>query len=552
MEPFTLALAQMNPHVGALETNLQTMLELAAQAREQGCDLLVYPELVLCGYPPEDLLLKPAFLARLRTCEEKLHQGLQQLGMDAIYGSPRLHEDKLVNAGVLFAQGREVGFAIKQHLPNYGVFDERRYFHPGRESHVLTYRGWPFGITICEDMWHAGNPLSQLVAEGSRFTINLNASPYHVGKQNEREEIARQRVKESALPLLYVNLVGGQDELVFDGASFILDHQGEVVLRGSQFDQQILAVQVTPDDGGARFTPLSTYPVLPVLDRDKEIYRALCLGLADYVRKNGFDGVVLGLSGGIDSAITAAICADALGPHRVETVMMPSPFTSRESLEDATEVACRLGVKLTTIPIGPLFEQFKEQLAPVFAGRGEDVTEENIQPRIRATLLMAISNKNGSLLVTTGNKSEMSVGYATLYGDMAGGFSVLKDLLKETVYSLSYARNLWAVEENFLPPIPESILVKAPSAELKPDQKDSDSLPPYPVLDQILKLYVEEEKGLADIVATGIPHQVVHDVIRLVDRNEYKRRQSPPGVRITHRAFGKDRRYPITNGFRLH
>ncbi|MEO5345141.1 MAG: NAD+ synthase [Magnetococcus sp. YQC-9] len=544
-----LALAQVNPHVGALEKNLEMLLDCARGAVAAGAQLVIFPELVLTGYPPEDLLHKPLFLDRLREVERRFHRALGDLGIDAVYGSIRQGGSGLINAGVYVRAGREEGFAGKRWLPNFGVFDEQRYFESSRSVRTFAFHGMPFGITICEDLWRTGDPLAALAKSEAAFVININASPYHIRKQREREEVAWQRILEHGLPVVYVNLVGGQDELVFDGGSFAMNRSGEVALRAPLFDESLQFLTVRREPAGVvRF---DAGPKSAELEEDAEIYRALVLGLRDYVAKNGFRSVVLGLSGGIDSALTAAICVDALGAERVGALMMPSTYTAPMSLEDAALVAERLGICLGEVPIGPMFEAFRSALADEFAGLPEDTTEENLQSRIRGTLLMALANKRGGMVVTTGNKSEVSVGYATLYGDMAGGYSVLKDLLKERVYALSRARNRWASERGETPPIPERVIERPPSAELRADQKDEDSLPPYPVLDRILELYVEREQGLEEIVARGIERETVLRVIRLVDGNEYKRRQAAPGVRVTRRAFGKDRRYPITNGFRL-
>lgn len=544
---FTLAVAQLNPHVGALAHNAHTMLATVRRAREQGASLVVFSELVLTGYPPEDLLHKPLFLDQLEETERWLHHALIDSGMDVIYGTVRRGTAGLFNAGVVVQQGRETGFVGKWHLPNFGVFDERRYFVAGRETRLFFHKEVPFGITVCEDIWHPKGPLTELATHGAALTFVLNASPYHVGRPGEREEVVVQRVHETGIPLVYVNQVGGQDELVFDGGSFAVDPTGTVVLRAAFYaeDLQRLHVAYVPNSP-AQFS--SAY-ITPFPSREREIYDALCLGLKDYVQKNGFSGVILGLSGGIDSALTAVICADTLGADRVEALMMPSRYTAQESVQDAHTQAQTLGFSLTNIAIDALFALFCRQLSTSFQGYGEDVTEENIQPRIRATLLMAIANKKRKLLITTGNKSEMSVGYATLYGDMAGGYSVLKDLLKGRVYHLAQARNRWAVAHGEPPPIPQRVLEKAPTAELRPNQKDSDSLPEYPVLDRILELYVEQERSLQEVVDAGIDRDTAVRVMGWVDRNEYKRRQAPPGVRITRRAYGKDRRYPLTNGF---
>ncbi|MBF0369143.1 MAG: NAD+ synthase [Magnetococcales bacterium] len=563
---FTLAMIQVDPHVGALEKNSRALLEHVRKAKEAGADLAVFPELALTGYPPEDLLHKPLFLERLGQVEEELHRGAAEIGIDILYGSIRSGPEGLWNVGLLIQNGVETGMAVKWRLPNYGVFDERRYFQPGTSTRPFDYRGIAIGVTVCEDIWHTDGPLPELARGGAELILNLNASPFHMDKRTQRLKTVTSRVQEHGLPIVYVNLVGGQDELVFDGDSFAMDRHGEIIARSAFCREDLNLIRVRqeprersePQGEGApvgerakRGVTLVPGRMEPLADATRELYQVLCTGLAGYVRKNGFDGVVLGLSGGIDSALTAVICADALGPQRVEVVMMPSPYTSPESLEDAADGARRLGIRLGEIPIGPLFDLFQASLKDEFAGYGADVTEENIQPRIRATLLMAISNKKRLLLVTTGNKSEISVGYATLYGDMAGGFSVLKDLLKEGVYRLARARNQWAQEAGEPPPVPERIIDKPPSAELKPDQKDTDSLPPYPVLDQILQYYVEQELGLMEIVNKGIDRATAARIIRLVDQNEYKRRQASPGVRVTRRAFGKDRRYPITNGFRV-
>ena len=546
---FTLAIAQVNPHVGALTENRQKMLSVARRARDEGASLVLFPELVLTGYPPEDLLHKPLFLQELAETERHVHQALATLEVDVVYGTVRHGAEGLLNAGVFVRAGQEVGFAAKWRLPNHGVFDEPRYFVPGRSVSLFYHRGVPFGVTICEDLWHPGGPLSELAASKAALILNLNASPYHLGKGRLREEMIQQRVRESGLPIVYVNQVGGQDELVFDGGSFAVNPGGALAVRCRACVEDVHLLPVScPPEGPARLhrTTLAAHREV-----EREIYETLCLGLSDYVRKNGFSGVVLGLSGGIDSALTAVICRDALGADQVEALMMPSQYTAPESLEDASEEARTLGIALNTVAIDTLFDLFRSQLADLFQGYEEDVTEENIQPRIRATLLMAVANKKCKLLITTGNKSETSVGYATLYGDMAGGYSVLKDLLKGWVYRLAHARNRWAVAQGEAPPIPQRVLEKAPTAELRPNQKDADSLPPYPLLDKILERYIEQDQGLEEMVEAGIDRETAVRVMALVDRNEYKRWQAPPGVRITCRAFGKDRRYPLTNGFRV-
>ncbi|MEG3638108.1 NAD+ synthase [Magnetococcus sp. PR-3] len=574
---FTLAIAQINTHVGALEKNRQAMISAARHARRMGAQLVLFPELSLTGYPPEDLLHKPLFLKSIEQEEMVLKDAFGEIGIDALYGAPRLSETgELWNAAALVEQGRETQLCIKQALPNYGVFDERRYFEPAVEVKSFTYRDIPMGVNICEDIWQVNGPAAALAKQGAKLIINLNASPYRVGKWQDREQVIRDRVNETGLPVLYVNLVGGQDELVFDGGSFAMDHTGQLQERCRFFSEELRLMRVrwdgenpvawvpvhgidegpvrltAPVEGGDWRAPREHgADVEPAMDPLAEIYEAMKVGLHDYVRKNGFRGVVLGLSGGVDSALTAAVAVDALGADAVETVMMPSEFTSGESLSDAEVCAANLGVQLGNLTIGPLFELFKQTLSEEFAGLPEDVTEENIQPRIRGTLLMAISNKKGTLLLTTGNKSEMSVGYATLYGDMAGGYSVLKDLLKLKVFELCEWRNEQARLAGKPLPIPQNIIDKPPSAELRPDQKDTDSLPAYDILDTILHRYVELEQGLDEIVAAGVDRAEAARVIAMVDRNEYKRRQAPPGVRIVNRNFGKARRYPLTNGFKV-
>ncbi|WP_457665999.1 NAD+ synthase, partial [Thiolapillus sp.] len=491
------------------------------------------PELCICGYPPEDLLLRPEFLADI---EDGLARIRQQLtGIDLVIGYPRRQEGRLYNAAGVIRDGAIVAEYFKVALPNYSVFDEKRYFTPGEAPCVVDIAGVPMGITICEDIWKP-EPAARAAAQGARLIINLNASPYQAGKGKEREQVVSQRARENALPVVYVNLVGGQDELVFDGASFVVDATGKTILRSRFFEPSLEVLSLV--DGQPR-----PGVVMPYLDEEEMIYRALVLGVRDYVGKTGFKGVVLGLSGGIDSALTLAVAVDALGPEQVEVVLMPSRYTADMSNEDALEQARRMGVKHSIIPIEPAFKAFLGMLEEEFAGQPMDVTEENIQARCRGIILMAISNKSGRMLLTTGNKSEMSVGYATLYGDMAGGFAPLKDVFKTMVYRLSRWRNR---EEEV---IPERVIVRPPSAELRPDQQDTDSLPPYDVLDEILSRYVEQDQGVAEIVAAGFEQALVQRITRMVDINEYKRRQAPPGVKVTRRAYGRDRRYPIVNGY---
>ncbi len=532
-----IALAQLNLLVGDIEGNADSVIQAAVRARDrQGAHALVFPELTLTGYPPEDLLLRPELVLRVERALERICRSTT--GIDLVLGYPRALRRRLFNAAGVIREGRILTEYHKQYLPNYSVFDEKRYFVPGREACVFRIRGVPVGISICEDIWEVG-PTAQAVAHGARLLINLNASPYHVGKAPEREELVQKRARDNGIPIVYVNLVGGQDELVFDGGSFVVDDRGRLARRCPFFTE---AEETVEFDINAKVEPRPGR-VVPVPDEDQGVYRALVLGVRDYVTKNGFTGAVLGLSGGIDSALTLAVAVDALGADQVEVVMMPSRYTQDMSNEDAEAEARALGVKHRSIPIEPAFQAFLGMLAGEFAGMPVDTTEENIQARCRGILLMAISNKTGRILLTTGNKSEMAVGYTTLYGDMAGGFAPIKDLPKLMVYRLARYRNVLG------PVIPQRVIDRPPSAELAPDQKDQDSLPPYEVLDAVLKRYVEQDQSVDDIIAAGFEEQDVIRIARLVDSNEYKRRQAPPGVRITRRAFGRDRRYPLTNGF---
>jgi NAD+ synthase (glutamine-hydrolysing) len=533
----TIALAQVDLLVGAVDGNVARIEAACRQAREAGADAVVFPELALTGYPPEDLLLRPGFIQR---CGEALHRlASEVVGISVIVGHPEPDGDALYNAASLLRGGRVVTTYRKHALPNYSVFDEKRHFRAGSDPCVVDIAGVPVGLTVCEDVWHPGVAAAS-VAAGARLLVNLNASPFHVGKQAEREATLRARQVEAPVPIAYVNLVGGQDELVFDGGSFVLDAGGEVVARASQFGAELLLASF--DIGEA--TP-SARPgrVEAHLDDEAAVYSALVLGVRDYVDKNGFDGAVLGLSGGIDSALTLAIACDALGPERVEAVLMPSRYTAQMSIDDAVTEAEALGVAHRTIPIEPAFDTFLEMLSGAFAGLPADATEENLQARCRGVVLMALSNKSRRILLTTGNKSEMAVGYATLYGDMAGGFAPLKDVPKTLVYRLAEYRN------GVAPVIPRRVIERPPSAELAPDQKDSDSLPPYDLLDAILERFVERDQCQEEIVSAGFDPALVRRVIGMVVRNEYKRRQAPPGVRISRKAFGRDRRYPITSGY---
>ncbi len=533
-----IAVAQCNLFVGDIEGNVEKILRWSQRARDRlKADLVVFPELAICSYPPEDLLLRRDFLQR---CQEGLERIRRELtGIDVAVGLPELDGGQVYNTAVVVRDGTIRLRYRKHELPNYGVFDEKRYFTPGSGTGIFVLKGVPLALSICEDAWHPG-AVEENVRAGARLVINLNASPFHVAKYREREAVIHARVAATGVPLLYVNLVGGQDELVFDGGSFLMDRRGEVVFRLPAFEERLEVVEFSWD--GEQVHPLPA-PKAPVLEEIPSIHRAIVLGIRDYVEKNGFRSVILGLSGGIDSSVVAALAVDALGPERVHAMLMPSRFTSKESLEDGEAVAKRLGIDAVTIPIEPPFGAFLEVLEPHFAGRPWDVTEENLQARIRGTMLMAFSNKFGHLVLSTGNKSEYSCGYATLYGDMAGGFAPIKDVLKTKVYLLAEFLN------GHREVIPERVLTKPPSAELRPGQKDEDTLPPYAILDPILELYIERDCGIEEIVSAGFDRELVERVVGLVDRNEYKRRQGPPGIRVTRRAFGKDRRYPITNGF---
>ncbi len=531
-------MAQLNMLVGDIEGNAEKVIVAAERARDEfRADVIAFPELTLTGYPPEDLLLRPGLYTRVLAALEKVN--LQVRDIDIILGYPHAAAGGVYNAASLLRADRQIATYHKQHLPNYSVFDEKRYFAAGSEPCVVDIKGVPVGLTICEDIWQPGS-VAKACAAGARFIININASPFHIYKGREREQAVRERVAEGRVPVLYVNLVGGQDELVFDGGSFVMDKEGVITQQAPAFEEGLYLAEFEVEDG--EVTPCVTECAVE-LSEAASVYNALVLGVKDYIEKNGFPGVVIGLSGGIDSALTLAIAVDAIGAKRVEAVMMPSRYTAEISLADARAEAEVLGVDYREIPIEPAFNVFLESLKGEFSGREADTTEENIQARCRGIMLMAISNKKGKMVLTTGNKSEMSVGYATLYGDMVGGFGALKDVPKTLVFRLARYRNTLS------PVIPERVITRPPSAELAAGQKDSDSLPPYDVLDGILQMYVEEDQCAEDIVAAGYDMDTVRRVIRLVDLNEYKRRQAPPGVRITRRAFGRDRRYPITSGF---
>ena len=543
-----IAAVQANPTVGAIAANeAQARLRLA-EARAAGADLAVFPELFINGYPPEDLALKPAFWRAGQAAVERLALETDDT-FAALVGViwPAEGPGRRPRNGLAFlAGGRVQGVAFKSDLPNYGVFDEKRVFEPGEGPSVFTWKGVRLGVPICEDIWSSG-VCAALAAQGAEILVAPNGSPYRRTADRERTEVALARVAETGLPLIYLNEVGGQDELVFDGASFALDARGREVMRLPMFEEAVGVMRWSegPEGWTATGAPLAGW-----MDGPGEVYHAMVVGLRDYVNKSGFPGVLLGLSGGVDSAITAVVAADALGPDRVRCFMLPSRYTSRESLEDAEDCARRLGVRLDEIPISPAVDAFAGMLTPLFENRPPDLTEENIQARIRGLSLMALSNKLGSMLLTTGNKSEIAVGYATLYGDMCGGYNVLKDLYKTEVYEVCRWRNAHDPFGVAADPIPDRILTKPPSAELRPDQKDQDSLPEYADLDAILHGLVEEEASLDEIVDRGFPREMVERVQRLLYGSEYKRRQAAPGVKIGPKAFGRDRRYPIVNGFR--
>jgi NAD+ synthase (glutamine-hydrolysing) len=533
-----IGLAQLNTHVGAIDANTQKVLQSARHARDElGCDLVLYPELALCGYPPEDLLLHRGMRRRVEAAFEAVRSGIS--GVALCLGYPEYDDSHIYNAAALLSDGQLLANHRKHVLPNYAVFDEKRYFEPGTTPTVVNFSGIRLGLLVCEDAWEPG-PCRATAAAGAHVILVINGSPYHIGKQRVREEVLCQRARETGLPLLYVNMVGGQDELVFDGGSVAIDATGKPVFRAPPFSEGVFVVELESEPNGVRITPNAVAPELPL---DESVYRALVLGTGDYVNKNGFSGAVLGLSGGVDSALTLCLAVDALGAERVHAVLMPSRYTSAMSVEDAIEQTRRLGVKHDLLSIEPIFESTLEVLRELFVGLAPDSTEENIQARCRGLLLMAISNKFGKMLLTTGNKSEMAVGYATLYGDMAGGFAPLKDCTKTLVYQLARYRNTLS------PAIPERVLTRPPTAELRYDQKDSDSLPEYPVLDPILEAFIERDLSVDQIAELGFDRATVGRVLEMVKRAEYKRRQAPPGVRVSSRAFGRDWRYPITSGY---
>ncbi len=535
-----IALAQIDLAVGDVAGNTVKILDYAARARDElRADLVVFPELSVCGYPPEDLLFHAGLRMRTEQAMVEIRDSVR--GIAILVGFPEYVDEHIYNSCAVLKDGEVLCAYRKQTLPNYSVFDEERYFSKGKDAAVFRMNGIAIGLTICEDIWQPG-PTVAARAAGAECIISINGSPYELNSQQRREKMVRARLDKVAVPLLYLNMVGGQDELVFDGGSFAMQASGQVAYRAAPFDERLDCIELRGGAAGIEIRPNEVFEPQKTVDT---VYRALVTGTRDYVEKHGFPGVVIGLSGGIDSALVLAIACDALGADRVRAVMMPFRYTSTMSQEDAALEAATLGVQYDVVPIEPMYEATLKQLAPLFSGLEEDVTEENIQARCRGLLLMAISNKTGSMLLTTGNKSEMSVGYATLYGDMAGGFAPIKDCSKTLVYSLVRHRN------SLSEVIPERVITRPPSAELRPDQKDSDSLPVYSVLDPILEAFIEADLSVDAIVDKGFDRDTVIRILELVKRNEYKRRQAPPGVRISSRAFGRDWRYPITSGYKF-
>jgi NAD+ synthase (glutamine-hydrolysing) len=540
MAAFDIIMAQLNTLVGDFDGNVNKIISSVRRAEQAStAPVVVFPELTLSGYPPEDLLLRPSMDRRVVSALETLQAAVTDSYV--VIGYPRSIDGQLFNMAGVIHRGELIAEYAKQCLPNYQVFDEKRYFAAGTRPCVVEIHGVQVALSVCEDIWEAG-PSERARAAGAELILNLNASPYHRGKPEERVKLVAQRARENQVPIIYVNQVGGQDELVFDGGSFAVSANGELRAAAPHYEEGDYSLRVEAGEGICTIEPTT---VTPPLDELTSIYQALVLGARDYVNKNGFRGVVLGLSGGIDSALTLAVAVDALGPSRVEAVMMPFRYTAQMSVEDAAEQSERMNVSHKVISIEPIFEAFMQSLAEEFEGTAVDTTEENLQARCRGVLLMSISNKKGFLVLTTGNKSEMAVGYSTLYGDMAGGFDVLKDVPKSLVYALSRYRN------DISPVIPQRVIDRPPSAELAPDQKDEDSLPPYDVLDRILELYIEDDQSAEDIIAQGLDREQVVRVVQLVDSNEYKRRQAPIGVRISRRGFGRDRRYPITSAWKI-
>ncbi len=534
----TITIAQLNPIVGSFRHNTQLILDAIKQAKQESADIVVFPELMITGYPPEDLLFRPAFIEKVERTIKTIAKATD--GISAIIGAPMMLKDKLFNTACVLQNGKIITKYAKQHLPNYRVFDEKRYFNAGTETTVVDVAGHRVGLLICEDVWMS-EPIQKLAEENAEAVIVINASPFRLNKTQDRIELLTKRASDNNLPIAYINLVGGQDDLVFDGESLLVDKKGQLLYQAPTLEAGVFTQKL----------PLNATVELYKSNNTSDnalVYQALVLGLKDYVNKNGFSGVLLGLSGGIDSALTLAIAVDALGAENVEAVMMPFRYTADISIQDARKQADKLGVSYREISIEPIFNSFMDALAEEFANLERDVTEENLQARSRGVLLMAMSNKLGKMLLATGNKSEMSVGYATLYGDMAGGFAPLKDVFKTLVYDLSRYRNTLGEGEI----IPNRVITRPPTAELAPDQVDEDSLPPYDILDAVLRYFIEEFKGVDEIVALGYERETVQRVANMVLLNEYKRRQSAPGVRITKRAFGKDRRYPITSHYRYY
>ena len=572
MKKIRVALGQINTVLGDFDYNLNKILDYIKEAEKLEADIIVFPELALTGYPPEDLVLKQSFIEKNTEYIKRLSQNVGNIVV--IVGFIDKQED-IYNAAAIIHKGEIKGIYHKQYLPNYGVFDEKRYFQEGKKLTILQIENYKFGISICEDIWYPENPINTYSIEGCEIIFNLNASPYSEGKPRKREELLKVRSRDNLVSIVYVNLIGGQDELVFDGNSLILNPDGEILAKGKPFEEDLIVADIDLEEIFRRqlkdnrlknlrsnykrqenveiinldynLKDKKTYiqrKLYPEISDVESNYKALVLGLRDYINKNGFKKVVLGLSGGIDSSLVATIAVDALGSENVKGVLMPSPYTSKESIEDALELSKNLNIQTFTIPITNLFEAYLKEFSEIFKDLKPDTTEENLQARIRGNILMALSNKFGWIVLSTGNKSEMSVGYSTLYGDMVGGFAVLKDVLKTKVYELCRYRN------SISKVIPDRVLTKPPSAELRPNQTDEAELAPYPILDQIIKLYVEEDYPVEDIIKLGFDEKLVKKIVKLIDTNEYKRRQSPIGIKITERAFGKDRRMPITNRFR--
>lgn len=536
----SVVMAQLNFLVGDIEGNTKKIIDNASVAKQTfNADLIIFPELALTGYPPEDLLLRDGLYERTTAALELIKAATDEI--DILLGYPLKEDNDRYNAASLISRNKILGTYRKMCLPNYSVFDEVRYFKPGKEPLVIDYRGIPLGITICEDLWHK-TPFAKSLAAGAKVVISINASPYDMSKHETRVELLTTHAMKSSVPILYVNCVGGQDELVFDGGSLVCDESGMIHQCGPFYEESLIHVEIHCDSKTNQIS-LSHQGVLPLLPKLARIYEALVLGVRDYIHKNHFPSAVLGLSGGIDSALTLAIAVDAIGAENVRAVLMPSPFTSKMSNQDALAQAATMKVKTSVIPINEPFEAILEILEPEIGCGSHDITEQNLQARCRGNILMAISNKVGCIVLSTGNKSEISVGYCTLYGDMVGGFCVLKDIPKTLVYQLAEYRNSLGNV------IPQRVIEREPSAELAPGQRDQDTLPPYPVLDKILELYIDKDQSYQHIVEQGFDPEIVKQVIIMVDKNEYKRRQAPPGVRISKRAFGRDRRYPITSGY---